>query len=262
MSARVIAEYQLTEIGLTAGETEQLKALSKQHLSGAWNVSESSSLTKPEKALVAKFKQKVKRHLYHAGQGGFCCYCGYTLDEHQASFDAEHCISKDGRSALVFATRNLALSCKPCNGRKGIVRVRVFPLDDEIDAVSEGSDKYRVVHPHFDKWADHLSFDEYKRVVAIDGEGLTKGRLTIKLFNVHRKNAMALANHFDLFRETADDRTDWVDFYVRAMSEDDSQKKNKYKSFLSKLLSMPSDPAADGLRRILAPILPPSNAAQ
>jgi hypothetical protein len=257
MSARVIATFQLTDVGLTAAEVAQLQVLAGLHGAGAWDLSKTSALSEPEKLLVKKFKDRVKRHLYYAGQGGFCCYCGYTLDEHKATYDAEHCISKDGRAALVFSTRNLALSCKPCNGGKGVIRVRVFPLDDDLDSVSEGSDKYRVVHPHFDRWADHLNFDPYKRVVPIDGQGLTKGSLTIQLFNIHRKNAMALADYFDLFRGTADQREDWIDFYVRAMSEDDSVKKRKYKSFLGKLLALPSDPAADGLRKILAPVIGP-----
>jgi uncharacterized protein (TIGR02646 family) len=253
--ARVIEPYELTAIGLTDAEVQQLNALSNKYLGDAWNVSKSSKLTEGEQALVKKFKEKVKRHLYYAGQGRFCCYCGYTIDEHKGAYDAEHCIAKDGRSELVFSTRNLSLSCKPCNTRKGSVRVRIFPLDDEVDEVSIGSDKYRVVHPHFDKWTDHLAFDDYGRVVPIDGEGLTKGRLTIKLFNVHRKNAMALADHFDQFRATADDRADWIDFYVRAMSEDDSLKKKKYKAFLRRLNAMETDPAAKELRKVIEPAL-------
>ncbi|MBT9523422.1 MAG: hypothetical protein IV101_21305 [Dechloromonas sp.] len=255
MTARVIPQYQLTAIGLTASEVQQLDTLSKQHFGRAWDLSKDSPLSDKEKALVRKFKAKVKEHLYHAGQGGFCCYCGYTLDDHQGAYDAEHCISKDERAALVFSTRNLALSCKPCNTSKGKVRIRVFPLNDDVDDVSIGTDKYRVVNPHFDKWANHLAIDKYKRVVTADGEGLTKGGLTIKLFNIHRKNAMALANHFDVFRADVKEREDWIYFYVRAMGEDDSQKKTKYKSFLNKLLAMPSDPAADKLREILAPVL-------
>lgn len=257
MTARVISVYQLTDLGLSADEEKQLEALSKEYFDGAWDLSNKSKLSEAQKALVKKFKANLKEYLYHVGQGGFCCYCGYPLDNHQGSYDAEHCIPKDGRAALVFSTRNLALSCKPCNNSKGIARVRVFPLNDDVDDVSIGSDKYRVVNPHFDKWADHLAFDDYKRVVVIDGAGLTKGRLTIKLFNIHCKNAMALANHFDVFRANVKERKDWIDFYARAMSEDDSQKKTKYKAFLSRLLAMPSDPATDKLRDILKPVLGP-----
>ncbi len=229
----------------------QLRELAKQHKNLAWDLGDKSNLKDSEKALVRKFKKLVKDHLYHSGQRNFCCYCGSELSDHQASYDLEHCISKNGMASLVFEFRNLALSCKPCNGGKHAERIRVFPLDDYADSVSEGSDKYRTVHPHFDKWSEHLAFDEYKRVVAIDGLGLTKGRLTIKLFGIEKKNATALANHFDMFRSDASSRKDWIDFYRTFKSEDVKEKKQKYKSFLEKLVSLPGDPAADELRRVL-----------
>lgn len=257
MTARVIPEYLPTVIGLTNAEVTQLGALSAKYFDGAWDLSNTSKLSAAEKVLVNKFKSKIKDHLFHAGQGNYCCYCGYALADHKATYDAEHCISKASRSVLVFSTRNLALSCKPCNGSKGVVRVRVFPLDDEIDAVSIGSDKYRIINPHFDKWQDHLAFDQFGRVVAVDGEGLTKGRLTIRLFKIDRKNAMALANHFDMFKASAAARKDWINFYAAAVGEDDTHRKTKYKSFLKTLLTMPSDPAADSLRALLKPVLPP-----
>jgi len=257
MSARVILAYQLVNIGVTQNEVQQLNALATQYASGAWDVSDKSNLTATEKSLVSEVKKKIKRHLFHAGQGGYCCYCGHVLGEHKGSHDAEHCIAKNGKTKLVFHTRNIALSCKSCNGGKGEVQTRILVLDDDADEVSEGGDKYRVVNPHFDKWSEHLKFDKYRRVVAINDAEFSKGRLTIRLFNIHRKNAIALADHFDLFHGTADEREDWLDFYMRALSEDDNLKKTKYKKFLSKILNMPSDPAADELREVLAPVLQP-----
>lgn len=257
MSARKIQAYQLSNIGISLGEINQLNALTMQHASGAWDLSEKSKLTLEEKQLVKKIKNKIKHHLYYSGQGGYCCYCGHTIDEHKGSHDAEHCIAKDGKALLVFNTKNIALSCKPCNGNKGVMQTRIFTLNDELDEVSEGSDKYRVVNPHFDAWNDHLAFDKYRRVVAINNAEFSKGRLTIKLFNIHRKNAMALADYFDIFRDTALERENWLDFYTRALSEDDSLKKTKYKKFLTKIINMPSDPAADGLRAALGTVLDP-----
>ncbi len=251
MSCRLIPSYDFDVLSISEQEAKALQALALTHGSSAWDLSDASPLQTSEKALVKKFKAKVKEHLFFAAQGSYCCYCGAQLTDHQMTYDAEHCIAKDGKSALVFNLKNIAIACKACNGHKGTLRTRVYPLDDDIDEVSEGSDKYLIVHPHFDRWGAHLSVDKYGRVVPKDGVGLTKGWLTIQAFQIHKKNAMALADHFDLFLASASERKDWQHFYVQLMSAENPSRSRKFKAFLTRLISVSGDARTKDLRKIL-----------
>lgn len=258
MSCRRIDPYCVDAIGFSKSEFEQLEELATRHHDSAWDLTDKSPLTNAEKTLVRKFKHTVKEHLYLAGQGPYCCYCGLGLADHQATYDAEHCIAKVGKTNLVFNLRNIAIACKSCNGRKHDMRVRVFPLDDNYDDVSEGSDKYLIVHPHFDEWKRHLGNDKYGRVVVVDGSGLTKGHHTFQSFEFHKKNAMALADHFDIFRSSAAERKEWIAFYVQCIGGAETTRRKKYVAFLSKVLALPGSPASEELLDVLELTKPPT----
>jgi acylphosphatase len=247
----------MAQLGISAVDQAALAAVAANLKGHAWNVDDGDVvMTTAQRSLVRRFKASLKKHFYKIGQGRYCCYCGEVLHEHQGTYDVEHLICKADRSKLVFELRNLALVCKPCNVAKGTQRIRVFVLDDTLDDLSEGSDKYRIFHPHFDAWSKHFAVDEFKRTVAIDGNGLTKGRTTLNMCGIHRKNGMALSDHFNVFKSSVGEHDDWLLVYSVLAAEEDISRRRKVRNFVRDVLRAPSDPAGQDLLALLEPLLP------
>lgn len=143
-------------------------------------------------ALIAAFRAEVKRH-YYFGQLRMCCYCSKTLDEHQATFDAEHILDKDTYPQFMFEPENLAAACKTCNGAKSNKRV----LHDvaPVAAIPAESASYVIVHPHLDDWEVHLAYDGIGRVIPKESDS-PKGRMTIQICGINYLNSARLADHF------------------------------------------------------------------
>lgn len=256
MPIKKIDSFDIAIIGLTANDEEALAALAVTYGHACWShANEKLPLTVAERSLIGKFKSGLKDQLYKVSQGRFCCFCANKLDDHQATFDLEHLIGKTTGPKVVFNIKNLALSCKTCNGAKGSGRVVVFPLDEELDNVFLESSDYLIVHPHLDIWSDNLQIDNYGRIFPIGDQIFGKGALTIRLYGIEKKNAMQLADHFGFLATDVQSYDDWVSFYVILCSQKDDKKKTKYKRFLNKILTLPQDPAATELKKVLSPLL-------
>lgn len=255
-NCKQIKKFDIASLSLTSKDQELLAKLASLHGPACWSQKVVDlPLTQLERDLIGNFKSNLKSYLYKVGQGRYCCFCAAELDPHQATFDLEHLIAKAEKPSVVFHLQNLALSCKTCNVNKGKSRVLLFPLREDIDHVYLDSSLYLIVHPHLDNWTDHLLIDSYGRILPKENNFMGKGAKTIQICGVDKKNAMRLADWFDIFDEDTEKYDDWVAFYVALCSQDDEKRKVKYKNFLKNLLALPSDPAADRLRCILEPII-------
>lgn len=98
-------------------------------------------------------RAEIKEH-YITEQNRRCCYCGreYPTDN-KAVWDGEHIIAKSIAPHFMFEPHNLAASCKDCNIAKGEVEVRINPTRKSFP---DQSKHYKIVHPHFDNYHDHI----------------------------------------------------------------------------------------------------------
>jgi len=101
---------------------------------------------------VDPIRAEIKNH-YIAEQEYTCVYCKRQIaTANKAMWDAEHVICRDKAPRFMFTPQNLAVSCRDCNIAKGQTEVRTtmrkkFPKE---------SKHYRIVHPHFDNYSDHI----------------------------------------------------------------------------------------------------------
>lgn len=95
---------------------------------------------------------EIKEH-YIKEQKYKCAYCRRQIaTTNKALWDAEHIICRERAPRYMFTPMNLVVSCRDCNIQKGKHEVRVsfrkkFPNE---------SKHYLIVHPHFDKYEEHI----------------------------------------------------------------------------------------------------------
>lgn len=129
-------------------------------------------------------RKEIKDH-YIAEQSHKCAYClKPILSNNNAVWDGEHIISKAKNPEFMFEPRNLAISCKDCNGAKLEQEVRVtrkksFPTK---------SHEYGIVHPHFDNYDDHIGW----LGEICFAKSLDKGPKTIAMCNLSRYAALTI----------------------------------------------------------------------
>jgi len=87
-----------------------------------------------------------------------CCYCRSILagmGPYQR--DREHILpKKDKFSQLAYDPANLSVSCKRCNMEYKRERTDFVEDVDTILPDYKNSERYRIVHPNFDRWEDYL----------------------------------------------------------------------------------------------------------
>lgn len=144
------------------------------------------------KALVDDFRSDIKNH-YYSQQSRRCCYCSFELQKHHATFDAEHVLDRSTHPEFAFELKNLAASCRPCNGSKGI-KNPLTTLHVDGEPFPYTTNHYKILHPHLDDWLGHLEFDDLTRISAKDGS--PKGVATIDFCNITALNCARLSDYF------------------------------------------------------------------
>jgi uncharacterized protein (TIGR02646 family) len=133
---------------------------------------------------VAPVKKEAKDH-YIAQQNYRCAYCKQPVyTGNNAVWDAEHIISKRLNPEFMFEPQNLAISCKDCNLAKGEQEVR----KTKKLSFPRTSAEYRIVHPHYDNYDDHIRWMG-PVCVAISAE---KGSSTISMCNLTRYSTIRI----------------------------------------------------------------------
>jgi hypothetical protein len=87
---------------------------------------------------------------------------------------------------FLFEPKNLAVACKECNGSKDNIEILCKHHDADCE-FPEGSDKYNIVHPHFDVYSHHFQIS----VVA--------GRRIYRVLGTEKARATYIACNFFRF---------------------------------------------------------------
>lgn len=102
---------------------------------------------------VSPVRKQIKDH-YIAEQQQRCCYCKMDLQtKNNGVWDGEHILSRNAYVKFMFEPRNLSASCKDCNIAKGEKEVLNNPGRKTFPTLP---DDYKIVHPHFDDYAEHI----------------------------------------------------------------------------------------------------------
>ena len=129
---------------------------------------------------VNSVKLKMKRH-YSENQQYRCCYCQkQVLVRHAMVWDSEHIASKSRHPRFMFEPKNLAASCKDCNGPKGETEVLINPT---VADYPNSGNEFLIIHPHFDNYSDCIYIRPDGKVYIPKNE---KGTFTIECCNLTR----------------------------------------------------------------------------
>ncbi|WP_330442441.1 HNH endonuclease [Flavobacterium sp. C4GT6] len=126
------------------------------------------------------------RDYYRTEQSGKCAYCNQLISLVSAgNAQVEHIVPKSKHLKFIIEPKNLCVICADCNEIKRNQEV----LNDVPDITKKGikryprvSSSFKIIHPHFDKFTDHL--------LVINGyyiDKTTKGGYTIVFCKLNRK---------------------------------------------------------------------------
>ena len=102
---------------------------------------------------LESLRSRVKT-FYIAAQNTRCCYCNRHLgiDNHRM-WDVEHIVPRSRHARFMFEPANLAASCPDCNNEKAD---KDSLVNTKRKTYPRNSDAFRIVHPHFDRFEDHI----------------------------------------------------------------------------------------------------------
>lgn len=112
--------------------------------------------------------EKIRKH-YSTEQGHLCCFCKLPFRD---EIQVEHIIPKAGahkpRKEFSYYPVNLAVSCRFCNTNKSTNND--FQVQNWNHYPTSGI-YFRIIHPHFDKFFDHIKIVDKSRYVAKSSKG-------------------------------------------------------------------------------------------
>lgn len=152
-------------------------------------------------------KSAIKTY-YRDVQANYCCYCAkHNPVNHGRAWDTDHVADKNKYPHFMFTPANLAASCPDCNGYKG--DKEVFKNPGRKGYPTDGQ-PFKIVHPHFDNYDDHIANVGYVYVAKT-----SKGSFTIHACNLFRFSI----EHFGNQDEVIDTR--FEEEIEKILSDDD-----------------------------------------
>lgn len=146
-----------------------------------------------EQAILVAAKVKI-RDLHLARHGDRCCYCRFPL--HGGGHfivDPEHVLPKslDAYRPLAYTVWNLGIACKRCNMQYKRAKVD-FLINTGTGADFQDSENYRLIHPNFDLYKEHISIrmeinDDTTLIKYTKRPGSVKGPYTYDYFNLQER---------------------------------------------------------------------------
>ncbi len=152
----------------------------KPIVGGEWegSIKLTSSIQRQERD---ELKVAIKAKLYKI-QGPYCIYCGCHEEHTGMTLHREHILPKGNAfyPEFMFEVYNLALACITCNnGYKKTTDVGTG------NKVSYRKNKFKIIHPYFDNFSNHIEFNPKDGNVFIRHVKYSrKGKATIKLFGL------------------------------------------------------------------------------
>lgn len=134
---------------------------------------------------------KVRGH-YLTEQGKLCAFCKLPFRD---DIQVEHIIPKLGnqipRKEFSFTPQNLVVSCRFCNTNKS---TNNDFIEQKWKHYPQSGVFFKIIHPHFDKYFDHIQIIDNSRYVAktvkgyntIERCGLYKSKISDLLANYMR----------------------------------------------------------------------------
>lgn len=136
------------------------------------------------KGMVAKIRVAIREH-YKIQQSYMCCYCRQqNIQEHGYVWDCEHILPKAIYPKFLFEPFNLALSCKACNLAKEKYKEQI--IINSKDRYCTDKYNYRIIHPHFDVYSEHLKVKVRRGTTVHEIVTTTKGAFTYKCCGLDR----------------------------------------------------------------------------
>ncbi len=173
----------LTSVAFNEAEQAAIVAALKTAKPWDWNPGGAQG------AAIASVKTKI-RDLHMARHNERCCYCRKNL--HGGGhfvIDREHVLPK-ARAAfklLAYEMWNLGTACKRCNMQYKKNKVD-FVVDEVNPAALQTSANYRIIHPNFDLYKEHILISVMQNddvtVVKYTKQGTPKGDYTFDYFKL------------------------------------------------------------------------------
>jgi hypothetical protein len=144
-----------------------------------------------QQATLVAWKSRIRT--YHLQRHAVrCCYCRKNLHgEFSYVIDREHVLPKSvpGFRSLSYTMWNLGASCKRCNMQYKGSKID-FVVDPHNQEVLEDPANYRLIHPNFDLYSEHMerAAVEVNDTVVVKYSvvgGSAKGTFTHGYFNLN-----------------------------------------------------------------------------
>lgn len=119
------------------------------------------------KHCLVAYKQRV-RDFYLKKQHRYCAYCRTKIKTSQAQAEIEHIVSKSNKPAWMYNPFNLCVSCKSCNTKKNNKKILARNYGEELP---KQSTDYKIVHPHLDRYSQHINILDRIFYVGISDKG-------------------------------------------------------------------------------------------
>lgn len=134
-------------------------------------------------------RENLRAH-YLPQQRNRCCYCKvYNPENHGLTWDIEHIVSRCDHPHFMFIGENLSISCKGCNQSKS--EKNVFTSNKKYTRLPKSKNTYKVIHPHFDKYSQHMDVKKTPNGYLLHYPKSQKGVNTFNICNLIRFSMMA-----------------------------------------------------------------------
>lgn len=119
-------------------------------------------------------RREVREH-YRNEQRLRCAYClGPVSDRAAEGAPIDHIVPKSLNLHFVFEGRNLCVTCPDCNAIKNSRQVLTEydePVDPSVRRYPRSSRAFKIVHPHFDEYSEHI-YKADKVYIDLSSKGL------------------------------------------------------------------------------------------
>ncbi len=134
---------------------------------------------------IVSIRSSIRNH-YLLEQRFLCAYCRVEHKQrHGLTWDVEHIIPKAMHPQFLYEPENLALACKECNISKDNQNVLTRKLPKGTSLPRDRSD-YLIIHPHHDKYSDHMEITVLENKIFHRPKNKDKGRETFILCDLIR----------------------------------------------------------------------------
>lgn len=127
---------------------------------------------------IKSFKDNIRKHMFYQ-QGCKCAYCKMEMLLGCSNLQKDHIVPKNPHLEWMFLPQNICVTCDKCNNNKSDIETLV---DDSVVEYPSESIAFKIIHPFFDKYSEHIEIIDdlvYKAKTE-------KGKFTINTCKLYR----------------------------------------------------------------------------